>query len=453
MKNKKKKLRKTLLFIKAIISLIDKKIITPITKFIVMITEKMSKRTDKFERWLVKKNTLVFISLIISIIAFLAIDNKSITLIDSYAEKLYDQKVEAIYNTETYVVEGLPETVDVTLIGRKIDMYLAKQLSNGYITVDISNLKEGTHKVPINYEGNINSIDYELDPSTVNITIYPKASTTKTATIDTINKETLDTKLAVSQVTIDKTEIIIKGAEHIIEKVANVRALVDIRKLVDPAAGVMTLEEVPLIAYDTNGKVVEVEMVPSKVTATINIESHYKEIPIKVIPVGEVQFGKAISSITSSVAKVTVYGSQEVIKQIEYFPIEVEVEKLSTNKEFNVSLVAPEGIRALSVKATKISITLGEEITKEIKNIQIETINLDSNYKATAVNSVTKTNIIVKGTKEVLDTIDETKVKAIVDLTGYKEGDHEVEVTVTGDDVKASYAPKTTKVKVKIIKK
>ena len=79
MKNKKK-LRKVFLFIKAIISLIDKKIVTPITKFIVMITEKMGKRTDKFERWLVKKNTLVFISLIIAIVAFLAIDNQSITL-------------------------------------------------------------------------------------------------------------------------------------------------------------------------------------------------------------------------------------------------------------------------------------------------------------------------------------------------------------------------------------
>ena len=129
-KNKsKKRTRKIILVIKAIIRLIDKKIITPITKFILLITDKMSKRTDKFERWLVKKNTLVFISLLISIVAFLAIDNKSISLVDSYAEVLYDQKVEAIYNTETYVIEGLPETVDVTLIGRKVDMYLAKQLS------------------------------------------------------------------------------------------------------------------------------------------------------------------------------------------------------------------------------------------------------------------------------------------------------------------------------------
>ena len=450
----KKRTRKIILFIKAIIRLIDKKLITPITKFILMITDKMSRRTDRFERWLVRKNTLVFISLLISIAAFFAIDKKTISLVDSYAEVLYDQKVEAIYNTETYVVEGLPETVDVTLIGKKIEMYLAKQLSRGYVTVDISNLKEGTHKVTLNYESNIESIKYKLDPSTVNVNIYPKVSTTKTATIDTINKESLDTKLSVSKVTIDKTEIIIKGAEHTIKEVANVRALVDIQKLVDPEAGVMTLEDVPLIAYDTNGKVVDVEMVPSKVTATINVDSPHKEIPIKVIPVGEVQFGKAISSITSSESKVTVYGSQEVIEKIEYLPIEVDVKELDVNKEYNVSLVAPDGIRELSVKNTKINIILGEEITKEIKDIMIETTNLDSNYKAAAIGaSSIKTSVIIKGTKEVLDSIDESKIKAIVNLSGYKEGDHEVEITVTGDDVKATYSPKTTKIKIRISKK
>ena len=451
---RKKTTRKIILFIKAIIRLIDKKLITPITKFILLITDKMGRRTDRFERWLVKKNTLVFISLLIAVIAFFAIDNKTISLVDSYAEVLYDQKVEAIYNTETYVVEGLPETVDVTLIGKKIEMYLAKQLSTGYVTVDISGLKEGTHKVTLNYESNIDAIDYKLDPSTVNINIYPKVSTTKTAIIDTINKETLDTKLSVSKVTIDKTEIIIKGAEHTIQEVANVRALVDIQKLVDPEAGVMTLKEVPLIAYDTNGKVVDVEMVPSKVTATINIESPHKEVPIKVIPIGEVQFGKAISSISSSESKVTIYGSQEIIDKIDYLPIEVDVKELSTNKEYNVSLVAPEGVRELSVKNTKINITLGEEIIKEIPNVMIETINLDSNYKAAAIGGASvKTTVTIKGTKEVLDTIDESKIKAIVDLSGYKEGDYEVDVKVTGDDVKARYFAKTTKIKIRISKK
>lgn len=454
MKKNKKRTRKAFLFIKAFIRLIDKKIITPITKFILLISEKLGKRTDRFERWLVKKNTLLFISLVLAIALFIMVDNKSITLVDSYAEVLHNQKVEAIYNTETYVVEGLPETVDVTLIGRKNDMYLAKQSSKGTVTVDISNLKEGTHKVTLSYESNVNTINYKLDPSTVNITIYEKVSSTKAITIDTINKESLSAKLSVSKVSIDKTDVIIKGAEHTIKKVANVRALVDINKLVDPEVGVVELENVPLIAYDTNGKVVDVEMVPNKVTAIINIDSPHKEVPIKVIPEGEVQFGKAISSITSSITKVTIYGSNDVISKIEYLPITIDVRNLNTNKEYNVSITAPEGIRDLSVKTTKINVSLGEELTKEIKDIRIETTNLDSNYKAAAIGeSSIKTTVIVKGTKEVLNSIDETKIKAIVDLSGYKEGEHEVTIKVTGDDVKATYTPKTTKIKIRISKK
>ena len=454
-KNKKnKKFKKIFLIIKAIGRLIDKKIITPITKFILIISEKMGNRTDKFERWLVRKNTLLFLSLVIAIISFIVIDNKAIVLVDSYAEVLHDQKVEAIYNTETYVVEGLPETADVTLIGRKVDMYLAKQLSKGTVSVAISNLEAGTHKVSLNYESVVDSIDYNVSPSTVTIIIYPKVSATKTATIDTINKESLDTKLSISNVSIDQEEIIIKGAEHTIKKVATVRALVDISKLIDPEVGVMTLENVPLVAYDDDGKTVDVEMVPSRVNATINIDSPSKEVPIKIIPVGEVQFGKAISSITSTETKVTVYGSEEAIENIEYLPVEIDVTNLSTNKVFEASLTTPQGIRELSVKNTKITVTLGEETSKEIENIMIETTNLDPNYKAAAIGaSSIKTTVIVKGTKEVLDSIDESKIKAIVDLSGYKEGDHEVAITVTGDDVKATYTAKTTKIKIRITKK
>lgn len=454
-KNKtKKRTRKAFLLIRAIIRLIDKKIITPITKFILFLGDKVGRRTDKFERWLVKKNTLIFISLLIAIVAFFTIDQKTTSLVDSYAEVLYNQKVEAIYNTETYVVEGLPETVDVTLIGRKIDMYLAKQSSKGTVTVDLSNLKEGTHKVTLNYESGISSIDYKLDPGAVNINIYPKVSTTKIATIDTINKENLDTKLSVSKVTIDKSEIIIKGADHTIKEVANVRALVDVSKLVDPQAGVTTLENVPIIAYDKDGKVVDVEMVPSKVTATINIDSPSKEVPIKVIPKGEVQFGKAISSMTSSETKVTIYGENSEIAKIEYLPVEVDVTNLSDNKTFNVTLTPPTGVRELSVKNTKITISLGLEETKEVNDIMIETMNLDPNYKAAAIGaSSIKTTVVVKGTKEVLSTIDESKIKAYVDLSGYTEGDREVTITVTGDDAKATYTPKTTKIKIRITKK
>mgnify|MGYP003310689250 CR=1 FL=1 len=69
----------------------------------------------------------------------------------------------------------------------------------------------------------------------------------------------------------------------------------------------------------------------------------------------------------------------------------------------------------LCTKNTKINITLGEEVTKEINNVMIETTNLDSNYRAAAIGGASsiKTSVVIKGTQEVLNAIDESKIKAI----------------------------------------
>ena len=460
MKGLKKIIKAIKKFFLGIFNFIDRVIVTPVTKFGLFLGEKTDKNAGKFEKWLNKKNTLVFISLFMALLLFFYVDNQASTVIDSAAEVLHNQTVEATYNKEAYVVEGIPETADVTLIGRTVDLYLAKQLSTGKVSVDLSNLKPGTHKVNLNYESVINSINYTLNPSSVTVIVYPKVSSTKTATIDVINRDSLDTKMSISNVTIDQSEIIIKGAEHTISEVATVRALVDIKKLVDPQVGVVELDDVPLIAYDNNGKVVDVEMVPSKVTATINLDAPSKEVPIKVIPVGEVLFGKAINTMTSSESKVTIYGSRDIISNIEYIPIEVDVTNLSSNKEFNVSIPIPKGVRELSVNNTKISITLGNEETTEINDVVINSINLDPNYKAQAYkeegisdkNENVVTTVVVKGTSDVLKGIDKSNIKAVVDLSGLKEGVHEVAVIVTGDDARATYSPKITKIKIRIIK-
>lgn len=192
-------------------------------------------------------------------------------------------------------------------------------------------------------------------------------------------------------------------------------------------------------------------MVPNKVTATISIESPSKEVPIKVIPKGEVEFGKAISSMTSSVSKVTVYGDEEVLDKLEYIPIEINVTNLKGNKNYDVIITPPSGIRSISEKSATISVSLGDETSMEVNDVLIETINLDSNYKAVALGeNSSKTSVVIKGTKDVLDTIDTSNIKAVVDLSGYGEGDYEVPVTVKGDDAKANYTAKTTKIKIRI---
>ena len=355
-----------------IINFVDRFIIVPVTKLILMFTENSNKNGMKFEQFLMKKNTLTFVSLILAILFFFLVDSKSIVLIETNAEVLYNQKVEAIYNSEAYVVEGLPKEADVVLIGRKVDLFLAKQLSNKAITVDISDLGIGTHKVNLTYENAITSIDYKVDPSTANITIYPKLSETRTVNVDVLNQDKIDSKLSISNVSIDDKDIIIKGAEHVLEKVSTVKALVDVSNIIEPSVGISTLKNVPLVAYDNKGNVVDVEMVPNEVTATISIISPSKELPIKIIPSGNVEFGKAISSISTSVTKVTVYGDEDVINNLQFIPITVDVSGMSSSKEFNALLTKPSGIRYISESSTVVKISLDTEVTTEVSGIQIE---------------------------------------------------------------------------------
>lgn len=462
MKRLKKIIKAIKKFFLGIFNFIDRVIVTPVTKFGLFLGEKTDKNAGKFEKWLNKKNTLVFISLFMALLLFFYVDNQASTVIDSAAEVLHNQTVEATYNKEAYVVEGIPETADVTLIGRTVDLYLAKQLSTGKVSVDLSNLKEGTHKVDLSYESSINSVTYKLDPSSITVNVYPKVSQTKTVTIDVINKDKLDSKLSVQSVTLDKEEVIIKGTDdekssHNINKVATVKALVDVGSIVDPKAGVNTVDKVKLVAYDKYGNVVDVEIVPETVTATVNIESYSGTAKLKVIPknIDKISFGKAISSITTSVNEISIYGDQETVNKYSesYIPIEVDVAGLTDNKTYTVVVPKPEGIREVSEKTITVKISIGKEESKEVDDIKIDAINLGPNLKAGAIGeNSSKTTVVVNGTKEVLDAIDSTTIKATVDLSGLGEGEHTVNVKVSGEEVKANYFAKTTKIKVRITK-
>ena len=441
-------------FFHAIGIFFDKKIIIPITKLILKITEKFDKSSRKVENWLSKTSTLLFISLIIAIITFIVIDQKKLFFSESSAEILKSQPVQVIMNEEAYVVEGLPEEVDITLIGRKADLYFAKQSPSHDVVVDLTGLKPGTHKVNIKYNQALASIDYNVNPSTATVIIYPKISETRTLTYDLLNQDSLDSKLVIDNVSISTDKVVIKGAEYQLKKVATVKALIDIKNLVKQEVGVITINDIALKAYDENGYVVDVEIVPEKINVDITISSPSKELPIKVIPVGNVAFGKAISSINSSETSVTVYGDEETLNSLTYIPVEVDVNDLNSNKQYKMELEKPVGIKYMSVNNITINVGLDNSTSKDLAGIDIKYRNLADGYSVQGVSANdTSVTVTLKGVESVIKNITTDDVTAYLDLSGYGEGTHEVDVLVTGDDVKVEYVVKTKKVKVKITKK
>lgn len=440
-------------FFLSIWKVIDKLIVFPITKLVFKITSKLTKSNKSFENWLSSTNTLLFISLFLAIITFIIIDQKIIIFNDNTAEVLKNQPVKTIYNEEAYVVEGLPETVDVTLIGGKTDLYIAKQSSSHEVTVDLSGLKPGTHKVNINYNQNVGNIDYMVNPSNVTVIIYQKVSKTMTLNVDVINQDKLDQKLTIEDMNYENDKVVIKGAEHQLSEVASVKAILDINDIPEQKSGDITLKDVPLKAYNSEGEVVDVELVPSKISIDLKISSPSKQVPIKVIPEGEVSFGKAISAISQSETNVIIYGDAEDLEDVTYIPVNVNVAELKEDKEYKLELKKPVGARSLSVNNITVKITLDSVTNKDFENIDIESRNLADGLSVQGVDeNSTKVAVTVKGVDDVVNKVTSSDINAYIDLSGYTVGEYEVPVNVEGKDVKAQYVSKTKKVRIRIVK-
>ena len=432
----------------------DKFLITPITKLILKVSDLAKNSMKNLDRLSSKKSTLLIVSLLLAFLVFIFIDRSSSVMIDQYAEILYDQPVTAVYNEELYVVEGLPEKVDITLIGQRRHIFLAKQSPSKGVSVDLTGLKPGNHKVTLKYNQRLKSLDYKLDPSQVNITIYEKVSENRSLTYDLLHQDKLDTKLYISNVELDRSDVIVKGAQYKLNTVASVKALLDVNTIPNPKAGDNPVKDIPLVAYDNDGNIVDVEIVPKTVSANVKITSPSKEIPVRVVPTGKMADGKSIKSIETSISKITVYGEQAAIDSIEQLDVEIDVKGLNKNKEFNITLTKPRGITELSSKTMTIKVVVDDSSYKEFTNISVTTRNLDSQYKVQAKSDADRqVTVAVKGSSESLDNLKESDITAYIDLKNYGEGTHEVPVHVTGTDLKLSYESKNTKVTVVITKK
>ena len=123
-----------------------------------------------------------------------------------------------------------------------------------------------------------------------------------------------------------------------LKNVASVKALFDVENIVNHEVGKQVVKDVPLRAYDKEGNIVDVEIVPSKIDVTVDIASPSKEVPIRIIPTGNIAFGKAISSLESSVSKVLVYGEKNFLDNLTMIPVKIDVTDLKSNKVYKVDM-------------------------------------------------------------------------------------------------------------------
>ncbi len=435
--------------LKGIYKVFDRLIIVPISRIVYEVSKKIKSNTNRFEKILNKPITLLYLSLGLAILFFYLVDNKVISLVETEAEILVNVPVSVEYNKEAYVIEGVPETVDITLIGRKSDLYLSKQLGEHKVVLDLTDYKasKNPYKVKLMYTQTIDNLDYKLDPQTVSVKISDKVTTLKTVTYDLMNQDKLDAKLSVESVSLNKTEVVVKGSQDTIDKIATIKALVDLGNKEFTKEGTFKVDNVPLVAYDDNGAIIKgVEIVPEVVSSTVKLDSYSIKVPLNVLTTGNLLTGKAISSISingQSDHTIEIYGEQQALDNITGVPVTIDVSDQGSNgsKTYNVTISKPTGVRYMSETSATIVVNFGDEKQRLIEKVPLSlTKGLESglaaNVKTFADRSV---DIQVKGVQSVIDNIKAENITTYVDLSGYTVGEHEVNVYVESNDPRVSY--------------
>jgi len=449
----------------ALFKAIDKWIVMPISRLVYNISKSTSGNNASFNKLLNRPHFLIVISLIFSVICFLLIDNKVISLIENEAEIIKNVPVNLIYNAEAYVVENVPETVDITITGRKSDIYLAKQLGEFAVELDLSKYTEaGTYKVYFTYSKSIDSVDYILDPSYLTVTIKDKVSEVHSVTYDLVSTDDLDEKLSVDSITLDSSEVIVKGSQDALDEIASIKALVSVSSKDDNNEDTETYTEpdtyemtkIPLVAYNSKGEIIKnVEIVPQYLTGTLVLKSYKMPVPISVSTTGKLVEGKAVAAITinnQTNYSLDIYGEEEDIKNITSVPVTINVDGLGseTVKNYKVTISKPSGVRYMSMKNVTITATFGDEAQKTVEVDVREPKNLADGYSANIISS-SKTLVQVKGVQSNIDKIAANNIKAYVDLAGLGEGTHEVKVKVDNNNPLINYVVSST-VTIKITK-
>jgi len=442
-------------FFTNIFKFFDRFVIMPITRLIFRITKRINIPNKKFETWLSKQTTLLFLSLFIAVAIFVVVDQKIINFSSQTAEVFKEQSVNVIYNEEQYVVEGLPETVDVTLIGSKADLYIAKQSSNNGVTVDLTGLTPGTHKVNIEYDQGRTGIEYSVNPSVATVIIYEKVSDTRELAYDIVNNNKLDNTLIVNNVKLSVDEVTIRGAEYKIEQVATVKALIDLNELAKKKAGIQPLDEVTLRAYDSDGNIVDVEFVPNKISAEVDLASPSKTVPLNFVPDGNLPTGKAISEYKFSENEVIIYGDNELLSKINSLDVKVDVSKLTSDTSFKAEIKKPSGVKSISTNSVTVTLSVTDSSSEPLKfNIPLDGINVGEGLIAQPIDNENGfITVEVQGASSVLSSIDESDITVYVDLEGLNEGTYTKKIVVKGSNPLATYTPKRTEATVTINKK
>ena len=258
-------------------------------------------------------------------------------------------------DTDYYYINGVPDTVDVTLTGSSALVTAAKNTKNFQVYADLKKLTDGEHTVALKVSGLNRDLTYKLAKQKLTITIYKRTSAYYTVHTD-YNKDAIADGYTVGTVTSSVNNVQLMGRQSAIDSVASVVAAVNLQR--DTKKSVS--QEVNLQALDVNGHVVDVAISPQVTTVKIPVSAGTgtKQVPIAI----KTKNGNADDfDLTGSVNEITVRGKIDVLNKLKEIPVTVDLSGVTSASSQTITVNTPEGTDSVDPTTVTITITPKEQ--------------------------------------------------------------------------------------------
>lgn len=334
-----------------------------------------------------------------------------------YSKTISDVTVTAKYNTDTFEVTGLPETVDVVMTGDAANVTSAANSESGTVICDLDGLTEGEHEVKLTTEGYGNNVNIVVNPTNVTVTLKKKTTQQFDISYDFINQDRMDSKYSPGTPEFEYTKINVRASKDTLDSIAFVKALIDVSGQTSDFE-----QDAILVAYDSSGNPVNADIVPDTVHVKVPVTSPSKSVKVQVQVSGEVPDNKAIDSITMDQETVMIYGSETTLADIDQVVVTLDASSLTKDSTILRPIVLPAGVSSASTSQVTMNVTLADVEEKTIEDVPINVINNNKHYKASQPDNITTTSVVVKGTKNNIDEISADDINVYIDMKDVQPG-------------------------------
>lgn len=296
--------------------------------------------------------------------------------------------------------------------------------------IDLSGLEAGTHSIPVQVQITPRPVR-KVSQSPQMLTITMENLARKDFPITLIRRGSPAVGYIADEPTLSQSSVSVTGPESLVNRVGEVRAVLDISQAAETINRTLNLQ-----AVDSNDILINgLTLSPDRVTVNQVISQRfgYRNVVVKVVVLGQVATGYRLTNISVFPPAVTVFSADpQVVSDLPGF---IETEPLNINGlkddlDISISLALPPGISVVG-EQTQVLVRVGVaaiESSLTLPNIPVEITGLQPGLSAEiAPESLT---IILSGPVALLDRLRASDVRAVVDLSALAEGIYQIEPEV-----------------------